>query len=66
MAQVEVRHEQKLYEVYSRVAAGGQDRESFESTIVPGRLEGGFDAKELLEANKSHLQIRDLRCWSWP
>ena len=39
------------------MTAGGQDRESFESTIVPRTLEGGFDAKGLLEANKSHLQM---------
>jgi rhodanese-related sulfurtransferase/rubrerythrin len=56
LARVEVRHEQKLFEVYSQVTAGGQDRESFDSTIVPRTLEGGFDAKELLEANKSQLR----------
>jgi rhodanese-related sulfurtransferase/rubrerythrin len=55
LAGVEVRHEQKLFEVYGQVTAGGQDLESFESTVVPRTLEGGFDAQELLEANKSHL-----------
>jgi rhodanese-related sulfurtransferase/rubrerythrin len=56
LAGVEVRHEQKLFEVYGQVTAGGQDLESFESTIVPRTLEGGFDAQEFMEANKSHLQ----------
>jgi rhodanese-related sulfurtransferase/rubrerythrin len=56
LAQVEVRHEEKLFEVYGQVTGGGQDRESFESTIVPRTLEGGFDAQEFLEANKPHLQ----------
>ncbi len=56
LAGVEVRHEQKLFEVYGQVTAGGQDLNSFESTILPRTLEGGFDAQELLEANKSHLQ----------
>jgi rhodanese-related sulfurtransferase/rubrerythrin len=56
LAGVELRHEEKLFEAYGQVTAGSQDRESFESTIVPRTLEGGFDAQELLEANKSHLQ----------
>ena len=56
LAQVEVRHEQRLFEVYSRVASGGQDLASFESTIVPQTLEGGFNADEFLAANQAHLQ----------
>ena len=56
LAQVEVRHEQRLFEVYGRVAPGGADLASFESTIVPQTLEGGFSAEEFLKTNKSHLQ----------
>jgi rhodanese-related sulfurtransferase/rubrerythrin len=56
LAQVEVRHEQRLFEVYGRVAPGGQDLATFESSIVPNTLEGGFNAEEFLETNKSHLQ----------
>jgi sulfur-carrier protein adenylyltransferase/sulfurtransferase len=56
LAQVEVRHEQRLFEVYGQVASGGADRASFESTIVPQTLEGGFSAEEFLKTNKSHLQ----------
>jgi len=56
LAQVEVRHEQRLFEVYGRVASGGADLASFESAIVPQTLEGGFSAEEFLETNKSHLQ----------
>ena len=56
LAQVEVRHEQRLFEVYGRVASGGQDLATFESAIVPQTLEGGFNADEFLAANKSHLQ----------
>jgi rubrerythrin len=56
LAQVEVHHEQRLFEVYGRVAPGGQDLAGFESTIVPQTLEGGFSAVEFLKTNKSHLQ----------
>jgi len=56
LAQVEVRHEQRLFEVYGRVASGGQDLATFEATVVPQTLEGGFNADEFLAANKSHLQ----------
>jgi rhodanese-related sulfurtransferase/rubrerythrin len=56
LAQVEVRHEQRLFEVYGRVASGGADLASFESTIVAQTLEGGFSAGEFLATNKSHLQ----------
>jgi sulfur-carrier protein adenylyltransferase/sulfurtransferase len=56
LAQVEVRHEQRLFEVYGQVASGGQDLATFESAIVPQTLEGGFNADEFLKANKSRLQ----------
>jgi rhodanese-related sulfurtransferase/rubrerythrin len=56
LARVELRHEERLFEVYRRVTPAAKDRESFESSIVPETLEGGFDAKEFLETNKSHLQ----------
>jgi rhodanese-related sulfurtransferase/rubrerythrin len=56
LAQVEVRHEQRLFEVYGRVASSGADLAAFESTIVPQTLEGGFSADEFLAANQAHLQ----------
>ncbi len=56
LAQVEVRHEQRLWEAYGRVAPGGQDLATFETSILPNTLEGGFNAKEFLETNQSHLQ----------
>ena len=56
LAQVEVRHEQRLFEVYGRVVSGGQDLATFESTIVRKTLEGGFSAEKFLATNKSHLQ----------
>ena len=56
LAQVEVRHEQRLFEVYGRVAGGGQNLATFESSIVPNTLEGGFNAEKFLETNQAHLQ----------
>ncbi len=56
LAGVEIRHEERLFEAYRQVATDPKDKESFESTIVPETLEGGFDAREFLETNKSHLQ----------
>lgn len=64
LARVEIKHEERLFEAYRRVEPGAKDRESFEATIVPETLEGGFDAKEFMESNKSHLetapQVLDL------
>jgi rhodanese-related sulfurtransferase/rubrerythrin len=64
LAQVEVRHEQRLFETYGQVAPGGQDLKNLEATIVPKTLEGGFDAAGFLRANQAHLetvsQVLDL------
>jgi len=56
LARVEVKHAQRLFEVYVQVEPGGQDLPAFEAGVVPGTLEGGFDAREFLETNQSHLQ----------
>ena len=56
LARVEVKHEDRLFAAYRQAAADAQGRESFEATIVPQILEGGFDAQEFLEANRDHLK----------
>ncbi len=56
LAQVEVRHEARLFEVYGQVTGGGQDLQAFEAGVVPQVLEGGFNAQEFLETNQAHLQ----------
>ncbi|MEJ2672143.1 MAG: rhodanese-like domain-containing protein [Deltaproteobacteria bacterium] len=56
LAELEIRHEDRLFETYRQVEPDAQDRKSFEAAIMPQILEGGFDAKEFLETNKSHLQ----------
>jgi len=64
LAGVEIRHEERLFETYRQVEPGAADRTSFEGSIVPETLEGGFDAKEFLESNQAHLetppQVLDL------
>jgi rhodanese-related sulfurtransferase/rubrerythrin len=55
LAGVEVRHEERLFETYRRVAPDAADKASFEAAIVPQTLEGGFDAREFLETNQAHL-----------
>lgn len=56
LAQVEVRHEQRLFEVYRQVEPDPKDLETFESSTLPDTLEGGFSARKFLEANKEHMQ----------
>jgi len=56
LAQIEVRHEKRLFETYGRVVPGGRDLGSFEASIVPDTLEGGFSTKEFLADNQAHLQ----------
>ena len=64
LAQVEERHQERLFAVYGQVAPGGQDRAAFAASIATGALEGGFNAGEFLETNRSHLetapQVLDL------
>jgi rhodanese-related sulfurtransferase/rubrerythrin len=55
LARVEVKHEERLFATYRQVAGEAEDLEGFEAGIVPRTLEGGFDAKEFLKTNQSHL-----------
>jgi len=59
-----VRHEDRLFEAYRQVEPQAQDRQAFEAHVAADTLEGGFNAREFLEANKSHLetvpQVLDL------
>lgn len=64
LARVEVHHEQHLFSVYSQINPDAKDLESFEASLVPDTLEGGFDTKKFLEANQPYLettpQVLDL------
>jgi rhodanese-related sulfurtransferase/rubrerythrin len=54
LAQVEVRHEQRLFEVYGQVASS-QDLQRLNLTICADPWKG-FNAEEFLKTNKAHLQ----------
>ncbi len=55
LARVEVHHEERLFEAYRQVEPG-QDRPAFEAKVASDTLEGGFNAREFLEANRSRLE----------
>ena len=55
LARVEVHHEDRLFEAYRQVEPG-QDRPTFDAKVASDTLEGGFNAREFLEANRSHLE----------
>ncbi len=60
LAQVEVQHENSLFELY-RGLEPGKDQAAFEADIVTGVLEGGFDLKEFLDKNEAYLHaVKDL------
>jgi rhodanese-related sulfurtransferase/rubrerythrin len=56
LARVEMRHKDRLLEVYRQIAPGGPDLRTMESGVAPSPLEGGFNTEEFLEGNRSHLQ----------
>ena len=51
LANIEVRHKQKLFELYQTIVSEPQDREAFEAAINSEMMEGGFNPKSLLEHN---------------
>jgi rubrerythrin len=52
LAQIEVRHRDKLFKAYLAVESAPIDRESFEADINTEMTEGGFSVMELLEKNQ--------------
>ena len=53
LAEIEIRHKQRLFELYLAVESNPQDREAFEAEINSEMTEGGFNPDELLEHNLS-------------
>ena len=49
LAEIEVRHKDRLFELYLAVEPGPLEREAFEAEIKSEMTEGGFDPDELLE-----------------
>lgn len=53
LAEIEVRHKQKLFELYLEVESNPQDKEVFEAEVNSEMTEGGFNPDKLLEQNLS-------------
>ena len=51
LAEIEVRHKDRLFELYLAVDSNPLDREAFEVEINSEMTEGGFNPDELLEQN---------------
>ncbi|CAB1058893.1 hypothetical protein D1BOALGB6SA_3651 [Olavius sp. associated proteobacterium Delta 1] len=51
LAEIEVRHKQRLFELYLAVEPNPQGREAFEADINSEMTEGGFNPDKLLEQN---------------
>jgi len=49
LAEIEVNHKQRLFELYLTVESGPLDREAFEAEINSEMTEGGFSPDKLLE-----------------
>ena len=49
LAEIEVRHKQKLFELFKLVDSEETSIESFEQKVTSGLMEGGFDSGSLLE-----------------
>jgi rubrerythrin len=49
LAEIEVRHKQKLFDLFKLVDSGDTSIESFEKKVTAGLMEGGFDSGSLLE-----------------
>ena len=53
LAEIEIRHKDRLFELYITIESSSQDREAFEAEINSEMTEGGFNPDELLEHNLS-------------
>jgi rubrerythrin len=53
LANIEVRHKQKLFKLYHGVDSQPQDQDTFEAAINSEMMEGGFNPDSILEQNQS-------------
>ncbi len=51
LAGIEVRHKERLFELYQTVESEPQDRNAFEAAVDSEMLEGGFNRESLLKQN---------------
>ena len=53
---IEVKHKEKLFELYKTFEEDVPDTETFEKRVIPKVMEGGVTVEEFLEMNKPALQ----------
>ena len=56
LAGIEEIHKQKLFNLYLTIDSSISDKETFESKIVEGVMEGGFTTSQFLEQNRPAMQ----------
>lgn len=56
LSEIEQKHKQRLLGVYLDLDPSVTDRETFESRVVAGLMEGGFTTEEFLEKNTETLK----------
>ncbi len=58
LAGIEVRHKERLFELFGRHSGEGLDREAFERDIVVTAMEGGLTAEEFLASHQAVLETK--------
>ena len=56
LAAVEDKHKQRLFDLYKSGQSSPPDRDTFESEVVAGRMEGGFTTDEMLDKYAAFLE----------
>lgn len=56
LADIEVRHKKKLFELLAETDPPGKDVEAFEADIEPNILEGGFRLDDFMKKNEAFIQ----------
>ncbi len=58
LASIEDKHKDNLLSLYKTVESKTLDKEAFESDVASSVLEGGFNADDFMQKNKSYLTTR--------
>ena len=56
LAEIEVKHKQRLFDTYLTIDPTALDMEAFENNVTSELVEGGFDADRLLEQSRPSFQ----------
>ena len=53
---IEERHKEKLFKLYVSLSKGTIEKETFEASIIPEMMEGGFTTEEFIEENQPAMK----------